>query len=639
MTMLDRMRRHRKWLNWSLALVVLAFIIFYIPDFLRDPMAGVASAEAVAVVEGREIRAEEFRRTYQAQMQAYRQAYGGKMNDQLLKQLGVDQQILQQMVDERAAMAEADRLGVRVSDQEVAQRIYAIPAFQDKGAFIGGERYRQLLSMQNPPLSVEEFEDSVRRSLTVDKLRSSLTEWLSLPDKDVEEEYRRRNEKVKLAVVPFLTESFRPDVSATDEEVAAYFNSHQEEFRIPEKRKIRYLLVDIEAMRSKVVVSPADLERAYNENFDQYTTPDEIRASHILLKTEGKEEAAVKAQAEEIVTQARGGADFAELARKRSEDEATAPQGGDLDFFGRGRMVPEFDEVAFKLEPGAISDPVRTQYGFHVIKLTEKKPGTTRSLDEVRQQLTEQLSFERVQRQAEDMSAALQKQITRPADLDAAAKAQGLTVVESDFFARTEPIPGLGPAPEVAARAFEMDQDDVTGAIRTGRGYVFGALVARQDSYLAKLDEVKDRVRDVVVRNKARDFGREKAAALAPKVKGAADFVAAAKAGGFQAQTTELITRESPIPQLGTAPEVIEAAFALPAGGVSDPIDTASGTAIVKVLEKQEVSPTELTANKDELRGNMLADRKNRFFSAYMGKAKQKMKISVNPEAVRRVVG
>ena len=120
-------------------------------------------------------------------------------------------------------------------------------------------------------------------------------------------------------------------------------------------------------------------------------------------------------------------------------------------------MVPEFDEVAFTLEPGAISDLVKTQYGFHIIKLTEKKPGTTRSLDEVRQQLTEQLSFERAQPQAEDISAALQKQVAKAADLDTAAKAQGLTVVESGFFARNEPILGLGPAPEMAARAFEMN--------------------------------------------------------------------------------------------------------------------------------------------------------------------------------------
>src|SRR5262252_7714396 len=131
MTMLDRMRRHMSWLKWSLGLVVLAFVIFYIPDFLRGNGADAAAGETVARIEGQEITANEFRRTYQAQLQAYRSAYGGQMSEQLLKQLGVEQQILQQMVDERAALAEAARLGITASDEEVRQRILAIPAFQE----------------------------------------------------------------------------------------------------------------------------------------------------------------------------------------------------------------------------------------------------------------------------------------------------------------------------------------------------------------------------------------------------------------------------------------------------------------------------------------------------------------------------
>src|SRR2546422_4172665 len=162
MTMLDRMRRHRNWLKWSLALVCLAFVIFYIPDFLRSSGADAASSDMIARVEGHDITAGEFRRTYQAQLQAYRSAYGANMSEQLLKQLGVDQQILQQMVDERAALAEADRLGISVNDEEVRQRIFALPAFQQNGAFIGDQRYRQLLRMQNPPMTPPEFEDGLR---------------------------------------------------------------------------------------------------------------------------------------------------------------------------------------------------------------------------------------------------------------------------------------------------------------------------------------------------------------------------------------------------------------------------------------------------------------------------------------------
>jgi peptidyl-prolyl cis-trans isomerase D len=637
--MLDRMRGHKNWLKWSLVLIVLAFVLAYIPDFVSNQNVDLSASDTVAMVDGHEIKGDEFRRTYTAQLQAYRQAYGGNMSEQLLKQLGVDQQILQQMVDERAALAEAQRLGITVSDQEVAQRIYAIPAFQENGAFIGAQRYQDLLRMQNPPLTPATFEDSIRRALTVEKLRASVTEWMSVPDKEVEDEYRRRNDKVKLAVVALMNDSFRPDVTATDEELAKYFEGHTEEFRVPEKRKIKYVLVDLDAIRSKVVVSPADLERAYNDNFDQYSTPEQIRASHILLKTEGKDEAAVKAKADELLKQARAGADFADLARKSSEDEASAPNGGDLDFFGRGRMVPEFDDAAFKLEAGQVSDVVKTQYGFHIIKVTEKKAGTTRPLDEVKPQLTEQLSFERAQTQAADLAERLEKEITKPADLDTVAAANGLKVEESGFFAKDEPVLGLGASPEVTTRAFEMTDGQVSGAIRTGRGYAFVTTTGRQDPYVPKLDEAKEKVRDVVLRQKAQELARAKAADLLPRLKAAADFPAAAKAGGFAAETTELITRDSPVPQLGMAPAVTEIAFKLPQGGVSDPITTPNGVAIVKVLEKQEVTPEALTTNKDSFRGELLADRKNRFFSAYMNKAKEKMRIEVNRQAVQRVVG
>src|SRR2546423_1558359 len=231
MTMLDRMRRHRDWLKWSLGLVCVAFVLFYIPDFLRGSGADAASSDTVAKVEGREITSGEFRRTYQAQLQAYRSAYGNNMSEQLLKQLGIDQQILQQMVDERAALAEADRLGIGVSDEEVRQRIFAMPAFQDNGAFIGETRYQQLLRMQRPPLTPSEFQDNVRSSLAVEKLRAALTDRLSVPDRELEQEYRRRNDKVKLAVVSLTADSFRPQVNATDADVTSYFEAHKNDFK------------------------------------------------------------------------------------------------------------------------------------------------------------------------------------------------------------------------------------------------------------------------------------------------------------------------------------------------------------------------------------------------------------------------
>ncbi len=637
MTMLDRMRRHKSWLKWSLALVVLSFIVFYIPSFLRTGTDAAAPNDAVATVSGEKITVDSFRRAYQSQLQAYQRAYGSSLNEQFLKQMGIDQQILQQLIDERAAAAEAERLGLSVSDQEVAQRIYAIPAFQQNGQFAGQEVYRQVLQMQRPPLTTNEFEENLRRALLVEKLRSAVTDWISVADADVEREYRRRNEKAKLELVVFSADTLREQVKLSDADLTSYFDQHKEQYRVGEKRKIRYVLADADALKAHVVVPPGDVEKYYRENTQMFSTPEQVRASHILLKTEGKDDAAVKARAEALLKQVKAGADFAELAKKNSEDEASAKQGGDLDYFGRGRMVKEFEDVAFTLAPGSVSDLVKTQFGYHIIKVVDKKPATTRSLEEARSQIADQLAYERAQAQANALGATLAKEITTPADLDKAAKAHGLTVQESGFFSRDEPIMGIGPSPEVSEQAFTLKQGTVAGPLRTARGPVFLAVVGTEPPRIPTLAEVKEKVKEDATRAKAREMSRAKADALAGDFK--ADFAGAAKKAGVEVKTTELVARGSTLPVIGPNPAVDAAAFGLPAGGVTGPIVTDSGTVIVRVADKQDVKPEDLAAGKDAVHADLQNERRNRFFSAYMLKARDKMKTEINQELVRRVVG
>jgi peptidyl-prolyl cis-trans isomerase D len=637
--MLAKMRRHMNWLKWSLGIVVLAFIIFYIPDFLAPSGTGVMAGDVIATVEGEDITANEFQRTYSAQIEAYRSTYGSSMSEELLKQLGIEQQIVQQMVDERAALAEAKRLNITVSDEEMRRQIMSFPAFQENGQFIGEVRYVQLLRAQRPPTTPAEFESAIRRQLILDKLRASLTDWLSIPDKEVDEEYRRRNDKVKLALVAFTADTFRSQVSPTDADVSAYFEGHKDDFKIPEKRKIRFVLIDVDAIRKSLVIPPADIEQAYNSSLELYTTPEQVRASHILLSTEGKDDATVKAQAEEVLKQAKGGADFAELAKKFSEDESNKDTGGDLDYFPRGRMVPEFDQVAFTLEPGQISDLVKTQFGYHILKVVDKKPASTRTLDEVRPEITERLTYERATQQAGDLSKKLTGQVTKPEDLDRIAKENNLTVQESGLFARDEAITPLGPAPEASNKAFEMNTGEVAGPIRTPRGFVFQSLLSKQDPYVPQLAEVQDRVKEEVIKQKARELSQQKAVEIGAKLKTAADFEQTSAAAGLEVKTTDLIVRGTALPDLGIAPAIEDAAFALPAGAVSDPITVDQGTAVIKVLEKQETAPDQLALARDKFRDELLADRRSRFFMAYMAKAKQKMKISINQETLQRVVG
>ena len=644
MTMLDRMRRHKGWLKWSLGLVVLTFIAFYATDFVNTPSSSIAGAAAandvVAEIQGRELTAGEFQRRYLAQMQAYQTAYGGNVNEQLLKQLGIEQQILQQMIDEQAALAEAERQGIRVSDEELAQQIFSIPGLQENGQFIGEARYEQLLRSQRPPMTKADFEANLRRSMMIDKLRGALTDWMAVAEPELEREYKLRNEKVKLQVVALTADRFRDQVNVTDQDLETYFNQRQAEYRIGEQRKVKMLLLDRDAARAKVNITPAEVETYYKNNGPQYTTPEQVRASHILFNTAGKDEAAVQKQAEEILKRARAGEDFAALAKQYSEDEGSKVNGGDLDYFGRGRMVPEFETAAFNAQPGTITDLVKSQFGFHIIKVVDKRPGSTTPLDNVRPQIQDTLAWQRVDQQLATQSQTLADRINAPADLDRVGKENGLTVVESGFFQRGDPIPGLGAAPAVSAAAFTLADNAVSDTLNTPRGPVFITVTGKRDPYVPKLDEVKDRVRDDVIRQRATELSKQRAAQIAAALKAAgANFAAAAKAQGLEAKDTELVPRSSALPDVGVSPEVDKLVFSLPAGSVSDPIPTNDGTVIVRVVERDEVTPEEFRPAKETFRADLLNERRNRFFTAYMNRAKEKMAIQVNNDVVRKVVG
>jgi peptidyl-prolyl cis-trans isomerase D len=640
MTMLDRMRRHKNWLKWSLAIVVVAFVALYIPSFMKNQkLDGASPYGVVASVEGRDITVARFRRVYQQQMQAYRNAYGGSMDERLLRQLGVDQRIVQQLIEEEAALAEARRQGITVSDTEVRARILSFPAFQENGHFIGNERYRQLLQIQNPPINPSEFEEEVRRNVLVEKLQGALTDWITVADADVTAEFNRRNEKVKLAVVAFPADKFKDDVAVTDAEVASHFEANKDTYKIPEKRKIKYALIDLQSIRQRTTVSAQDVQRYYEDNQQQYSTPEQVRASHILLKTEGKDDAAVKKQAEDVLAKVKGGADFAALATKLSEDEVSASKGGDLDFFARGAMVKEFDDVAFSLKPGETSGLVKSQFGYHIIRVTDKKPASTRSLDESRVQIEEILKSERAQKEAERISTELAGKLTKPQDLDTVAKGRGLTVNETGLFARDEPIAGIGMAPAVGNRAFEMKVGEVSEAIRSQNGFVFITVTGTQESRVPSLDEVKARVRQDVQKAKAVEAARQKATAIAAQLKAATDFAAAAKTAGLEAKTTDLIVRGAAVPDVGMSPAVDAAAFALPQGGVSDPIVTDTGAVIVKVLEKKTPTADELKTGRDAVKSELVNQQKQRFYGSYMTKARERMTIKSNPQVIAQVIG
>jgi peptidyl-prolyl cis-trans isomerase D len=641
MTMLDKMRRHKVWLKWSLALVVLTFVVLYIPHFLNPGASGGMTGDQLASIDSRSISVADFRRRYLAQVQAYRGAYGGKITDELLQQMQVPQQVLQQMIQEKAELTEAERAGIDVSDAEVRAQIMSIPGLQENGQFIGEERYRQLLAQQRPPITPSEFEASVREGLILDKFRAGLTEWMSVSDAELEREYKQRNEKVTLDVVSVLADNFKNQVNPSDAEISAHFDKNKESYRIPDQRKIKFVRISPADLASTIKVSKEEVERNYNAQLGKYTTPEQIRASHILLTTEGKDDATVRAEAEKVLKEAKSGADFAALAKKYSQDESNAQQGGDLDYFTRGRMVPAFETAAFALGPGEMSDLVKTEFGYHIIKVTDRKPAIVRPLSDpdVYKEIESTLVREQAEMQATQNANSLKAAVKTPQDLDRAVASRGMRMEESGFFSRGGMIEGLGPQSPVSMAAFELADNTVSDPVPGPTGTIIFYVSAKQDSYVPKLDEVRSRVRDDVIEERARTLAKQRADALAAQLKTAPNFQAAAKSAGFEAVTSNPITRDAVIPNIGRSPEIESIAFSSPIGTVSDAITTPQGAAVVRVASRQDVSPADYAMAKDKFKMEVLSERRARFYQAYMEKARAKMKIDVDPEALKRAIG
>jgi peptidyl-prolyl cis-trans isomerase D len=523
-------------------------------------------------------------------------------------------QVADRLIAQYAVAYQAERMGFQVSETDVAAAIrMVLPQLFDGDRFAGEQAYAATLAQEH--MSIPQFENMLRKDLFVTKLRGLVAEGVVVSPQEIESEYRHKNDAVKIEFVVIPPAKYRSQVVVTPGEIQDYFGKNRAGFVLPEKRSLQVVMIDQAKVSQMVTVPEAELRRVYDTNKDAFREPERVHIRQILLKTTDKpqaEAAKVKARAEELLKQIRQGADFAELAKKNSEDPTSAAKGGDRDWIVRGQMAKAVEDAVFALKPKETSNVIAADYGFQIIQLLEKQEPRLRPFEEVKAQLTEerkrQLVFDSMQRLSDQARAALSK---NPQAAEQVARSLNLEFTRADKIGATDPIPGIGPSAEMADAVDSLRKGEVSPIVQVGPARLAVAVVtdvfpARQ----AELADVESQIRSRLTTEKLGQLVDQKAREAMEKVKALnGDLKKAAQAEGLEWKEPVPFTRDGAAEGLGPASYVSEA-FTNPPGYVFGPVTMAEQKFICKVVAQVPADMSKLDAAQRTELARMIRDRK-----------------------------
>ena len=643
--MLKWMRDQFKSLKIVLWFVVFIFVMLIFVDWGtgRRGQGGGGMTGLAAKVGGYDIPEGEFLKEVRALDERYRQMYG-KQYDQLRKTIDLGSAAINSLVDRHLLTRQAASLGITVSDKELLDKIMSYPAFRRAdGSFVGSDLYTRIL--RSNQMNAEEFEAGLRQDLLLQKLQGALAAGVLVTDSELEREYRRRNDHVTMSVLLVPVDKAYDRVSASDADARAYYDAHQDRFSHPEQRQLRYLLVDNAKLRRTITVPDTQVQEYYRTHEKEFAKPEEVKAAHILIRPATQDDAgwqAALAKANEVYAKATArGADFGALAKQYSEDPGSKDAGGDLGWFARGRMVKEFEDAAFSLKPGEISHPVKSQFGYHIIKLEDRHAAGQRSLDEVRATIENTIAEGLADGEGSRRANALREKIDA-AKLTSEEQWKGLTddTVTSNvtpFFASTDDfIPGLGRDPELLAEASKAKEGFVGGPRKTSRGWIVYRVAAVRAAGVTPWDEARDAAKEGARREKALTLLKQEIEQK--RAAGGADPLAGiAAAFGVAPQEVKDHTRGTAIPGIGVSEALEDAAMATPVGGVSAPVVVGErGVAVAKVTDKKTFDPAAFAKEKGTLRESMLQDRVQRLMGSMLAELRRENPVTMNPAVIDR---
>jgi|CXWL01.1.fsa_nt_gi peptidyl-prolyl cis-trans isomerase D len=632
------LRRHRRWFFVFLWVVILAFVILYIPN--TDPATSLANT-TVATVGGEAIQANEFQRQYLRQRRQFLDMNQGQIDEAMLERMGLREQVLSSMVRARLEALEADRLGFQVDDKALVKAITEDPQLQTDGRFIGTPTLTRML--QGRGMTVVDFENEVRAQLKAQRLREAVTDGVTVSDAEISAEFRRRSEQVHAEYVHLPLAPFEAAIQPTDAEISARFEGNKDRFRLPERRVLSYLHVDPMELRGKVLPTGTEIENYYRANAAEFTTPPQVCARHVLVKlkaspdaTEGHDDATARTMAEAALARLRKGEAFEKVAKENSEDSSAA-NGGSLGCFAREQMVPEFSAAAFALAPGAMSDLVKSSFGYHIIKVDTKLDGTTVPLEQARTRIEGQLQDTKARDLASQKAAAVVEGLKSNQSLEQIAIAQALTVKKSEPLQLGKGT-GVLTSPVLLSNAFELKAKETSkNGFQAGAGAAFFRVDEILESKIPTLAEVKDDVRLDLIKHLAREKARQAAQALAADAERTSLAAAATRAKATRVETKGLVGRGQGFTDIAQGSLLEQQVFDLSEKKISGPLDTPTGVAVARVIEKTASDEAAMIQQRESIRAGLIEAKKDRLFSSYLQTLTERFPITQNAEALASI--
>jgi peptidyl-prolyl cis-trans isomerase D len=630
--MITFMRRYRKVLQVGLLVVIAAFVASLFVFGSSGFDAGGARSDTVATVNGETISRKQYQERFDVYLEMYARTNRGRLTAEMAESLGLPQRVVDELVTETAVMQRARAEGLAMSNEEFNAAVHGMREFQDNGRF-SIERYRRFLQARGV-----EGEHDLRRFLTMRKVQRLIVGGVQVTDAEIEQAWALRREEVRTAWALVDLTALVAAATASDDEIAEYLKTHDDEFKQPERRKVQYVTLVTKDFTPKV--GEAEVEKYYTEHLKEYETPRELQASHVLVRvpeTGGSEaEDRARGKIADVIKRAKAGEDFAKLAREVSEDPGSKEKGGDLGWVAAGTMVPAFEQALFALKKSEVTaEPVRTPFGFHAIKVRDVREASRKPLKEVAAQIRDRLGAEAAERAAKARADEIRPGLQAAGDFMAEARKLGLTPIETTMskLGRPPVMPGMPATDTLEEAAFGLSVGGVTTPVNTPAGWVVLKVLEVIPPGVPPLAEIRDRVIAAVKRGKGETVAASRLKQLAEDAKNG-DLQAAARKAGATVGEAPRFSRAKPADKLPG--DVQLAALQTPVGELSAPVRTPQGYYVVKVLERAPAGPVDV-GEREKLRSELMNQKQSQTWERWVLAARGDAKIDMlGPRPPRR---